>query len=67
MTERKPQLAYAPISPKGLMAPSNIRETRLAASETIGRRFRDGWSTAHELGWRIARVRIELDEEKSSE
>lgn len=68
MTERKPQIAYAPVHNDGRIA---IEFVQAVEDKWLRRRFvynkYKNWRAAKRAGWRIARVLIELDEEKSGE
>jgi hypothetical protein len=60
MNDRKPQIAYAPVDPNGDVCIDYIRQTiratKLAAAPL------SSWDAFEARGWRIKRVRIEIDE-----
>lgn len=65
MTNCKPQIAYAPVQdPSGYLSIVRIRRTEEQAQDAVGKAYadEDGWLSAKADGWRIKRVRIEIDE-----
>lgn len=62
MTERKPQIAYAPVNAAGIILVSDTRIRARDARATVSKHTVGGWQRLREVGWRIKRVRVEIDE-----
>lgn len=67
MSDRKPQIAYALVRPTGEIVLGCLASSELGARLFLYQASGGTKEQAEAAGWRIARVRIELDEEKSGE
>jgi hypothetical protein len=64
MSDRKPQIAYAPVDVSGRAILLCLSSTRSGAEENLAimNGLLSHFASAEPTGWRIRRVRIEIDE-----
>ena len=64
----KPVVAWAAVSPEGVLMPMFVGETKGDAESLLGSEYVGGWRAARRLGYRVARVEIrEIEEGQDDE
>lgn len=58
MTERKPQIAFAPVTPSGFIIVNYTKDQEHLVRDKLG----GAWQSLESKDWRIRKVRIEIEE-----